>query len=869
MPRLDHPLVLALLVPIAVACGLVLRRTLVEATTRRRAALLALRLLFAAALVLALASPSAERPPVGRTVVALVDLSASVDDAQAAQLRRRLDDVRRARGPDDRLAIVAFGGRAIRTSLPDDAPADAPLVLPTRASIDAEATDLEAALRLGSGLFAPGRRPSLLLFSDGNETTGSALAVAPELARRGVPVDVAPIRGAERPEVLVRAVTLPRDVRASARFEVAAELWASTPQRVVATLYRDDFVNPLDGRKELELPAGPTTVRWKSEAPRAGVVRYSVRLSGVQADTAPENNRADAVAPVRGDPRVLMIEGGGGAHALADALGREHIDVEVRAPSGLPADPAQLKGFDLVALSDVAAADVGAPQAAAIERYVEGGGGFLFLGGDNATDGWAGTRIERLLPVRFDKARNREEAQLALVLAIDRSGSMEAEGRLELAKEAAKATAELLGADDLIGVVAFDSMAQPIVRLQRAANRLRIVSDIARLRAGGGTAILPALREAFAALDPARAKVKHVILLTDGQASYEGIPELVREMVDHKITVSAVGVGGDADKSLLTTIAQRGQGRFYFTRDAESVPKIFLKETSEVAKRSLVEEPTRVRVLRAAELFAGTQLERAPPLGGYVTVRPKPGGELLLASSRGDPLLARRRDGLGQVAIWTSDAKNRWAAAWLAWPGFARFFAQLVRSTMRPPLAGEGAYPAELSIDPPLLTVRVDATGTDDRFVSGLTGDAQLGPADPAAPRGPRAPLVEIAPGRYEARLRLEGGEPLLVATTLARDGVVVSRSLHAVAPPRAPEHLMLPPDVERLEALRRATGGRLDPAPAQAFAAVGPPPAGLTARRPVQAPALWAALLLLVADLAARRLPARRRAPPRRGPAR
>jgi Ca-activated chloride channel family protein len=855
--RLDHPLAIWLLPLGALLCGLVLRRSLVDVPALRRWLGLVLRLCFVAALVLAIASPSAERPPLGRSVVALVDLSASVDADSLKPALAHLAEVRRARGSDDRLAVVGFGGRAHRAMLADDASAGDPLTLPRAAEIDDQATDLEAALRLGEGLVSPGRSPSLIVYSDGNETTGSALAAVPALRRRGLPVDVVPIRKGDRPEVLVRSLTLPRDVRAGARFEITAELESTRPQKLIATLYRDDFVNPLDGRKELELPAGRTTVRWKSEVPQGGLARYSVRLSGGLADTSPHNNRADAVAAVRGNPRVLLIEGGAGSHALADALAKEHIDVEVRGPSALPAAPEALQPFDLLALSDVQAGAVGPAQAQAIERYVEGGGGFVFLGGENVTDGWSGTRLEKLLPVRFDKPRQRDEAQLGLILCIDRSGSMEAEGRLELAKEAAKATAELLGPDDLIGVIAFDSTAQSIVRLQRAANRLRITTDISRLRPGGGTAILPPLREAFSQLDAARAKVKHVILLTDGQASYDGIPELVKEMVEHKITVSAVGVGGEADKSLLTTIAQRGQGRFYFTRDADQVPKIFLKETSEVARRSLVEEPTRVQVIRAAELFAGTGIEAAPPLGGYVTVRAKPGGEVLLSSSRGDPLLARRRDGLGQVAVWASDAKNRWASSWLPWPGFSRFFAQLVRSTMRPPLAGAGVYPTEVTLDPPRAQVSVDATSPDDRFVSGLSGEVQLGPIDPAAPRTARVPLVETAPGRYQATLRPEGTEPQLVQTILRRDGAEVSRSVQAISPPRALEHLALPPDLERLDALRTATGGRLDPSPDQVFAAI-PGASAETSRRPLWAPALWAALCLLILDLAARRWPSR-----------
>ena len=289
------------------------------------------------------------------------------------------------------------------------------------------------------------------------------------------------------------------------------------------------------------------------------------------------------------------------------------------------------------------------------------GGGFIMAGGENSfgSGGYTGSRLEKLLPVRFDTEKKRDQPGLALALVIDRSGSMTGE-KLELAKDAAKATAELLGADDLIGVIAFDSQPTSIVRLQRAANRVRIASDISRLTAGGGTNILPALKEAYDQLDPARAKLKHVILLTDGQASYDGIRELCDEMAEHKITISAVGVGAEADKTLLTMIAERGGGRFYFTQSAQNIPKIFTKETTEVARNALVEEQVGVHVQKRAELLDGVGIETAPPLRGYVSTKPKPLSDVVLVSDLGEPILARWRVGLGQAVAWTSDVKNRW-----------------------------------------------------------------------------------------------------------------------------------------------------------------------------------------------------------------
>src|SRR5262249_11835430 len=153
---------------------------------------------------------------------------------------------------------------------------------------------------------------------------------------------------------------------------------------------------------------------------------------------------------------------------------------------------------------------------------------------------------------------------------------------------------------------------------------IRISSDISRLQAGGGTQFLPPLQEAYQELTSVAAKIKHVILLTDGQAEYQGILDLVDQMIEQKITVSAVGVGAGADQTLLTAIAEHGGGRFYSTQDANSIPKIFTKETTQVARSALVEDKVRAVVSKRVELLDGTGIEGAPPLRGYVPTKAKP-----------------------------------------------------------------------------------------------------------------------------------------------------------------------------------------------------------------------------------------------------
>ena len=107
------------------------------------------------------------------------------------------------------------------------------------------------------------------------------------------------------------------------------------------------------------------------------------------------------------------------------------------------------------------------------------------------------TPIERILPVEPKEPPKREEKNRAVVLVIDKSGSMRDDNRIIYAKEAAKAVARQLRDIDLLGVVGFDDSPFVVVYLETMA-RLRgvVENQIDRLKPGGQTYFLPALLEA-------------------------------------------------------------------------------------------------------------------------------------------------------------------------------------------------------------------------------------------------------------------------------------------------------------------------------------------------------------------------------------
>jgi uncharacterized membrane protein len=625
----------------------------------------------------------------------------------------------------------------------------------------------------------------------------------------------------ETKEVRIASLRLPDEIKVGAPFEVKAEIFSTHAEKISLTLRQDEFPNALDPRQEVELHPGTNWIKFKSQAKRAGFTTYQARIAKVAQDTEKANNVSVMTAPVKGRPRVLYVEGDAVrdpsvAGYIKRALEHENIDVEVRGPRGLPSSAKELERYDLVLVSDVPIQFMGLAQMAALESYVKNlGGGLIMAGGEGSfgSGGYQGTRIEKIMPVRFDTEKIREQPNVAIVLAIDRSGSM-AGPKLDAAKESARATAEVLSSSDLIGVVVFDGRARQLVRLQRASNRTRISMTISQLTSGGGTNILPALQEAHQILQAANAKVKHVILLSDGQASTSGIAAEVQDMRANRITVSAVGIG-DADRNLLQMIADNGDGKLYFTDDLSQLPRIFTKETTEAKRSALVEDPVRVIVAKSVEMIEGTAVGNAPPLRGYVSTKPKPTGEVVLISDLGEPILARWRLGTGTSVAWTSDVKNRWSVDWIRWGGYPKFWAQVVRTSMRRKVYD--SYDLFASVEDGRAQVVVDAVDVNDQFVNRL--DTTLEIIDPRDSKAKRViPMEQTAAGRYTADFAVDRYGSYLLKAVHRRDGAVVAESLGSAALPYPAEYSSTGTTTEPLKHAALVTGGLNSAEPAKIF---------------------------------------------------
>src|SRR6185295_19675717 len=176
-----------------------------------------------------------------------------------------------------------------------------------------------------------------------------------------------------------------------------------------------------------------------------------------------------------------------------------------------------------------------------------------------------------------------------------------------------------------------------VSEISMATDKGGVQQRIGTIEAGGGTNIAPGLELGFAKLRDTPAKLKHVVLLSDGVSTPGPFFELTSQMAQERITVSAVAVGGDADTKLLEQIAGWGNGRYYFTDNPQSIPQIFARETMTASKSAIQESPFLPKIIKPGDFLAGVNFDSAPFLLGYVMTKPKSTAELWLATERNEP----------------------------------------------------------------------------------------------------------------------------------------------------------------------------------------------------------------------------------------
>lgn len=828
---------------------------------------LLLRTLGIVALVLALAGMQLVRPATQPGVVFLLDVSDSVPLSQRAAAEAYIQQAL-AQMPADALSgIVLFGERAVVERLPDDSRTLGHLEhLPPGGQ-----TNIQDAVLLGKTLLPADSRQRLVLLSDGGENRGDALAAARSVAARGVPIDVVITGGgSDGLDGQISSIELPSVVGAGQGLRMVIHIESRGPPEawpLAARLVVEERLTGTDSPQHIRIAEQTVQLRGEPQQftlrlppPSEHFARYVVRLEA-PGDGRTENNVAEAFSFVRGQPRVLLVEGNAGvAEHLAQPLVAATLEVERVSPDDLPSALSALIAYDAIVLVDVPSRALDKRTDIALATYVRDlGRGLAMVGGEQSfgAGNWRNTFVEEALPVAMDiRTPELRQPPVSIVVIIDVSGSMgNREGgytKIQLAAEGAARIASLIRDEDEITVIPFDSQSQGMIGPLPGTRRDEAIERIATIGAGGGGInAYDALQEAAAVIRQRTAPVRHIIMIADGNDTQqqEGARDLVRSLQSEGVTISAVAVGSGGDVPFLRDVVSLGEGRFFLTMRAADIPTILTHE-AHVVIQPLVQEGEFAPRNIAPHPIVRDLSPAFPPLYGYVSTTPEARSQVILQTEKGEPLLVVWQYGLGRSLAWTSDLSGKWARDLLGWPDYQRFVTQMIAWLLPAENTQRMTLDAQMVGGSLVLVSQVQTeTGTP---ATGLQVAGQI-----VASNGVQRAVVlrEVAPGRY--RTTIDDAPPgvslVQLLATDAQGQPVVSVTGGAMVPFSA-EYRSGGENPALLHTLATLTGGRTNPPPA----AVSDPVASRGEAhvvREIAFPLVWAALALLVLDVVWRRI--------------
>lgn len=835
----NNPWVLGLL-PILAAFTIVTARKLRLGSAVKKRVIPALRILLIFILLLAMAAPEVSSRADKTATVFIADLSDSLRDKKD-ELEAFIDEALSHAGNRDVTGLIAFADEARVVRMPEIR--GEMVALPDR--LQSGGTDMEKAMMLARSIIPENAAKRLVLLTDGKQTKGDALEAARLLKRLGYTLDVVPFSTEEKAEVQIESFSAPKQVNAGERFDVTVKVKSNVPTKATLRLFGN---RTLTAEKEVELYPGDNLFTFSDQAEEGGMIAYTAEVVAGD-DTVLQNNALSAFTVISDHPRILLVETGTSGENLVRFL-QQYAQITRVQPDEVPNSLAGLLAYDAYVLVNISAEWLNDDFMKLLEQAVQyQGKGLLTLGGENsyAPGGYQNTPLETILPVQMDIRSKEENPDLAMVLVIDKSGSMSSGNygitKLEMAKEAAIRAAEVLEETDQLGVIAFDDAIQWVIKTAPLTNPKEAIDLIGTIRPGGGTTILHPLEAAWKDLREKDAKLKHIILLTDGQAERAGYEHIIEGVRADGITLSTVAVGEGADTLLLKALAYGGQGRYYYTDEFSDIPSIFAKEAFLAGQKYLQNRQFYPELVNSMGLLKG--IEAVPPLDGYVATRIKPAARLIFRSDIQDPVLAVWQYGLGRTAAWTPDIQGIWTSQWAMWQDAPIFWGNLAGWLVQKNLNTDYTVETKVVDGRGVITVQAETdaipyeTSIPGTVVApdGTTETIELNAVRPGTFEGV---IPEAKPGAYVVHLEVPGENGVENIGT----GVVM---------PYSDEYRLLIDSAESfLEKLANAGGGRVVTDPALVLKGEVQ---NIGARRDLTQVLILIALILLILDIALRKL--------------
>lgn len=614
------------------------------------------------------------------------------------------------------------------------------------------ATNIENAINIAMSTFPQDSSKRIVLISDGEENSGSLLKMVPSLKEQNIDIKVYKVDKKEKPEVYVDNIKLPKKINIGDEFSLVVNINSNLKTSAKVTLFSGRLKK---GEQQVDIEKGKNSFVFKDVQNSGGFRGYKVLIEPLE-DSEVKNNEFLAFTQVVDKPKLLLIEGKKGE---GDELGRifnslnmnfKKINVK-EAPRSLN----EMLEYKAMISANAHADDFNKEFLSNLETYVKDyAGSFIATGGEDsfALGGYKDTPLEKVLPVEMDMNGKKEIPQMSLVLVIDHSGSMSSgEGsinKLELAKEAALKAVDTMRDKDEIGVLAFDDSYNWVVERQKSDNKEAIKKKISSIAVQGGTSIYPALEEAFNSQKESKSKIKHIILLTDGQDGFRDYGDLISKINNENITLSTVSVGEDADQGLLKGLALDGKGRSYHTDIYTDIPRIFAKEIFMSARVYLNNREFVPKLATSHNILNGIMEDgKIPSLLGYIGAAEKDTATKILASDEDDPILTAWQYGLGKSVAWNSDMSGKWSANFSGWNKTLRLWQNIINWSIENYDEEGGNLSITMEGNAAKLEYQAKNSGENLKVKGLITGDGG---------EKEEFELKEIEPSKYAANLKLK-----------------------------------------------------------------------------------------------------------------
>lgn len=844
-----------------------------------------LRVLMLAALILGAASPMLEREKPSTDVIFVVDVSQSVGDGALAQARERIMEMRDDLPGTAQSGLVTFDEDAHVLAYPSadwELPDRLRKVLVEGEVSRAAGTDIAEGVETAMGLIRDGSVGRVVLLSDGRNTRGALDAVSERAAQRDVQIYTV-VLNTSRDELLLSELTvMPREILPGETVDAKVKLLGGAKASTIKIVLKVDDEQVME--REVQIAANEEVEEVLEYAVKADLAPGShemsavIELPGTSGGAALVQTKRSPLL-VRDAANILIVTSAmEEVEPLGRALKAEGMNPVVILTKELYGEDApKLDDIDLVVLGNVPAKmDVLPPGIVPmpssfisdLRQYVSAGGGLVVLGGNLSYDlgGYGGTELRKILPVELEPEDSEIHQPVTMIIILDRSGSMGAmvggTTKMDLTNRGAVAAMKLLRPYDNIGVMSVDEHVHWNVPVQPARVTSRMTRQVRGIYAdGGGIFCYTALVAAWDALKRVDTPLKHVILFSDAMDAEEQVKgimigwgkgpnsyDLAEDMVRDGITTSVIGVGSnyDVDTPYLRNLARYGKGRFHITSNARKLESLFVEETTQLLQLKIKEKKFRPLVKIKHPSLKEIDMKKAPKLRGYVELEAKPTSQIVMTGPEDHPIMVTWQYGLGQVTTLATDAGPRWAGNWLDWSGYATFWTQLSRwSLRRNEGRSTGVEVKERAGRTLIDIVRRTNLGEsqDDRIVRGLlrkVGDEAWTSVD----------VGVVEPGRYEAELDLPVGEGYEFGLVSDQGEAILT---HKFATPASSEQRYALPDEEVLNRISKRTGGVVLATGASISGVLGEP----GKRFEEKALWLWCALCalgLLVCDAFARR---------------